>query len=582
MLSSIAIENKDIIPVFAAHIYKACPTAIPSLPIPSVDSTEEEFMQSLGMLQLKKKTDSDKVEYESFEAFLSRTEGIISLVANIMSSQPSTHMLLEGNKGAIQWLNRFLALLPASPQAPLPLVTAPVLDAFLRGAGHMLANHYRVEFQPLLDTIQNDIIHRLDVSAIGMPSSIRLKKAIEGGMEGFVTTLPSRAMWELYYGGAVSSNSSSFSATGQQNTNAATSNMFGSSTSGTTTSSGTSSKPPNPFGTNYTSNTNDSVTNPSPFGTASISASTPFGGFSTSSSNNTSNNENNATTSIFGGGGGSVNQGEVSGSHHTSASPFGTTAASFKTGGTMESSTSNSISVFGGSGTTTSDNINSSPFGTGPNSSSTLFGGSGGLSSSVSTNPSPFGVNTNTTTSGGFGNVASSSFSMSSNTNPFGATGSINSNNNNSNTTNNTMFGTAPQTNSNNTSTFGGGGFGGFASASSSSTTPFGSASGTNILFGGGNVAPISSPFGGGGGGGNTLFGSTSSSLFGSSTSSTTITSPFGTNQQQPKSNNNRPPCRFFAEGRCNRGADCQFSHETQQQSSSTTPFSTPFGGRGW
>jgi hypothetical protein len=63
----------------------------------------------------------------------------MSLVANIMASEPSSHGLMGGHEGAVKWLKRFLALLPAAPQAPLPLITAPVLDAFLTGAGHMLA-----------------------------------------------------------------------------------------------------------------------------------------------------------------------------------------------------------------------------------------------------------------------------------------------------------------------------------------------------------------------------------------------------------------------------------------------------------
>jgi GLE1-like protein len=199
MLAAVSKENKDIIPMLAAHIYSVCPTAIPSLPHATPDASEEDFMKSLGMLQINKKDNDEPIQFESFERFLSRTEGVISIVADIMASQPSTHQLLEGHNGAIQWMKRFLALLPEAPEAPLPLVTAPVLDAFLRGAGHMLAVHHAEEFKPILQMISNDIVNRLDVSTIGMPSSIRLKKTIEGGFDKFRNNLPSRALPELYY-----------------------------------------------------------------------------------------------------------------------------------------------------------------------------------------------------------------------------------------------------------------------------------------------------------------------------------------------------------------------------------------------
>jgi len=120
MLAMVAAEHKDIIPVLAAHIYTVCPTAIPRLPKIAKDSSEDDLMESLGMIKNK---DGD---YETFERFLGRTEGLISMVADIMSSEPSDHNLFGGNGGAVKWLSRFLSELPNS--SPLPLITAPVLE----------------------------------------------------------------------------------------------------------------------------------------------------------------------------------------------------------------------------------------------------------------------------------------------------------------------------------------------------------------------------------------------------------------------------------------------------------------------
>jgi hypothetical protein len=68
MLALVSIDSKDLIPVLTAHIYTVCPTAIPTLPTPSPDASEEELMQSLGMLKGK------NGEFETFERFLARTE----------------------------------------------------------------------------------------------------------------------------------------------------------------------------------------------------------------------------------------------------------------------------------------------------------------------------------------------------------------------------------------------------------------------------------------------------------------------------------------------------------------------------
>lgn len=68
MLALISLENKELGPVLEAHIYTVCPTAIPKLPTPSTDASEEALMKSLGMAKDK------KGEYETFSRFLLRTE----------------------------------------------------------------------------------------------------------------------------------------------------------------------------------------------------------------------------------------------------------------------------------------------------------------------------------------------------------------------------------------------------------------------------------------------------------------------------------------------------------------------------
>jgi hypothetical protein len=66
----------------------------------------------------------------------------------------------------------------------------------------MLANKHPDEFKVHLDTIMNDTIKRLDDGPIGKPSATRLRKFVEGGFSSFKSTLPSRALPELYIGAA--------------------------------------------------------------------------------------------------------------------------------------------------------------------------------------------------------------------------------------------------------------------------------------------------------------------------------------------------------------------------------------------
>lgn len=68
MLALVSQENKELVPIMAAHIYTVCPVAIPSLPTPKKDATEDELMESLGMQKDK------SGDYETFDKFLTRTE----------------------------------------------------------------------------------------------------------------------------------------------------------------------------------------------------------------------------------------------------------------------------------------------------------------------------------------------------------------------------------------------------------------------------------------------------------------------------------------------------------------------------
>jgi len=191
-VSTVASEIPGFIPTMEAYIYDACPLALPVHL--GKEASKEDFSDSLGMKKNKDGT------YESFERFLQRTEGLISFMANVMSSHPADHTLFGGHKGAILWLERFLGQLLKEP-GQLPLFVAPVLHAFLTGAGHMLANLHAEEFDKFVKIILDDVILRLDEGPIGAPSVHRLRECIETGLEGFEANQPLKALSALYNNG---------------------------------------------------------------------------------------------------------------------------------------------------------------------------------------------------------------------------------------------------------------------------------------------------------------------------------------------------------------------------------------------
>ena len=89
-----------------------------------------------------------------------------------------------------------------------------------------------------------------------------------------------------------------------------------------------------------------------------------------------------------------------------------------------------------------------------------------------------------------------------------------------------------------------------------------------------GATAPVQSPFGGGP---TNVFG------FGSAPSSAQPAStPYGTNNNA-NHNSKKQPCRFFAQGRCNKGDNCKYSHVMPGQGTNNNPqMSSQVGGGGW
>jgi hypothetical protein len=598
-LTSISAEVKEFIPLLAAHVYTACPATIPTLPDIANDASETALMDGLGMIKDK------KGDYETFDRFLTRTEGLVSIIANIMASIPTDHTLLGGHRGALDWLVRFLDLLPPAPQEPLPLLTAPVLVAFLTGAGHMLANKFPNEFKAHLDMVVNDISKRLDVGTIGQPSATRLKKLLDSGFEGFRTTLPPGAV-EMYYDASSSGESVSVPPPLAGPTTAAAAAVataggiapasFGGTAGGlseggfgqsTGFAGGTQSfAQANPFG-QASANSNlispfgppQGAIQPSPFGGAIAGdGSSGIGGFGGSNFANTdagASQSNKPPCKYFAQGGNcrfgsncrfSHDVGVSRGGSGTgidgiasntaggmpSTSPFGATT---NTPFGAPAPSSNNGNPFGGVGDSAP---RSSPFNTGAAMSNpSPFGQQQGKNAfggqPQQQPPNPFGSSTAKTPSP-FGQpqvqqqyqASCSAFGVQQQpSNPFGSTQAPAPSpfeRGQSQLNNNTLFGAQTQ--------------------ASSSPSPFGGGGGGGGL--GGRGAAAGNPFGGGtqnvGGGGN-----------------------------------DKPPCRFFAQGSCRYGANCKFSHDTgfskQNNNASSfggfggaagaAPAPSPFGGGG-
>jgi len=191
-VATVASKVPEFVPIFEAYVYDTCPLALPVSF--ENENDQKDFSESLGM---KKEKDG---EFESFERFLQRTEGLISFMADVMSTKPSDHNLFKGHQGGIDWLESFVEQLIKYP-GHLPLFVAPVLFAFLSGAGHMLANMHAEKFKVFLQMIKDDVLQRLDEGPIGAPSAHRLKECMEGGFDTFKEHQPSKALGTRYNNG---------------------------------------------------------------------------------------------------------------------------------------------------------------------------------------------------------------------------------------------------------------------------------------------------------------------------------------------------------------------------------------------
>jgi len=371
-IALIAAEVKELSPLIMAHVYKVCPAAIPRAPSAGTDTSEDELMDSLGMIKDK------SGEYETFDRFLNRTEGLISVSAAMMCSV-GDHDIMGGKDGALKWLQNFMKTLPE--EITLAVTTAPVLTSFLTAAGHMLANQFTQQFSSILTSIESDIFLRLDQTTIGAPAATRLKKVLKEGINGFKANAPKGFIAELYNNGSSSSALTQADSSSQKNKNA-----FGFTTEASAIS--------NPFGTQKSENT--SGENPfgggTSFGLKNNQVQTPFVsstkpafgsvGMNSANSNsfsgqNSSNSSfNTSAASPFGGGGSSFGQ-----NNRKAQSPFG----------------NNSMGIFPSSQTNTgfgpAKQGQSSPFVSGNQSnSSNSFGGSRqGQPQNPFGNTSPFG-----------------------------------------------------------------------------------------------------------------------------------------------------------------------------------------------
>jgi hypothetical protein len=526
VITLVASQEKEISSMMSAHIFMACPLSIPNLPdeAASAESSDENaLMEGLGM-----KRDAKTGEFETFDSYLHRTEGLISMGAALMCSAPDNHSVMGGFMGGIKWLYRFIATLPKPPSYPLPIHTAPVLSSFLTVAGHMMARKSPDEFRKLVTHVEEKVITRLDEGSIGAPSATRLKKLMEGGFDKFHAELPQGAIAELYVGSDACGGGGGLGGGIQP----ASSSAFGHQTSyagSVQTVSSAIGNAPTPVASPFAPSHPSTATAPSPFAPvsgapSSFAAPPAFSAAGPAPSPFTSGTTVTTGASPFG----------VPGGGSPAPSPFG-----------QPSGGAPAPSPFGAHG---GGAPAPSPFGqpAGGAPAPSPFGQPAGGAPV----PSPFGQPAGgPPTPSPFGQPAGGGGAMTPATNSFAQSGAFPVN---------TSFAPAPrQFTSSNTGAAGGGG-----GKKNAPPCKFYSQGRCKQ----GDFCKFSHEDGGGGGG---------------SGSNAPFNNSAGGGSSNAGGHGNKQPCTFFAQGKCRNGANCRFSHDTGGGAGQQQQQSNAFGGGG-
>eukprot|EP00904_Undaria_pinnatifida_P001137 jgi/Undpi1/11023/HiC_scaffold_30.g13323.m1 len=131
-------DHPDLSGLFLGMLYKRCPSAIPHLSFDTKGKSDAEVLTLIG-----------KGEGEDMKTYLSRTKGLVVLMATVMQGWSWLARFVNGLKEYVRQGN------------PAPVPTGPVLEWFLKTAGFELQRRYGNALDKVVQTIKDEIFPAL-------------------------------------------------------------------------------------------------------------------------------------------------------------------------------------------------------------------------------------------------------------------------------------------------------------------------------------------------------------------------------------------------------------------------------------
>ncbi|KAG9414104.1 Nuclear pore complex nucleoporin component [Aphanomyces cochlioides] len=167
VLTMCCVHTPELVDVFLAYLYKACPYTIPHEPKKAPDQSIDEYKLSIGM-----EYEEGSKTFEPHEKYIQRMTMCVALLSSIMQTYPFDGKPQPRGLTLADCWTWIARIVNAEPN----VLTSPILLAILETSGYQMFQTYKRQFGKLISLIQNTVVPSLsrDVKSGAAASLARL------------------------------------------------------------------------------------------------------------------------------------------------------------------------------------------------------------------------------------------------------------------------------------------------------------------------------------------------------------------------------------------------------------------------